>query len=76
MLTVDATFLNDEGDIDVLILDATEATLSYGTSVSDNELVTYTATSSETVTVRVFLYADSGTFYGNNYDLSMVIASP
>ena len=76
ILTVDATFLDAEGDIDVGILDANEATLSYGSSLSDNESVTYTAASAETVTVRVFLYADAGTFYGNNYDLSMVIASP
>jgi hypothetical protein len=76
MIDVDITFLDTEGDVDLQLLDLSGAVLAYGTSVSDDETISYTATNAIDVLVRVYLYGDAGPMFGNNYDMNIALAMP
>jgi hypothetical protein len=74
IFTADVLFVDDEGDIDLQILDTAGGTLSSSGSTSDNESATYTAAADETVYVRVWLWSDAGANGGNTYDLNLTVA--
>jgi hypothetical protein len=72
-LTVDLGFVDDEGDIDLKLFDAAETQLQLSTSTDDNESITHTATFDGAHYVRVYLYADAGSVWGNTYDLTATV---
>jgi len=73
-LTVTAAFLDDEGDVDIKLYDATETQIGLaGVSTTDDETVDYTATAAGLHWINVYLYADAGTLYGNTYALTLTI---
>ncbi len=74
-LDVDLTFSHAEGDIDVQILGFLGIPLASGSSSTDNESVSYTATRFGFFTVRVWLTADTGTVLGNPYDMNVSVGS-
>lgn len=73
-LTVDATFSNAEGDIDLELLDSSGTVVTDSASASDDESITYTAPASGTYFLRVFLYSDAGSTLGNDYGLDVSIS--
>ncbi|MBN95084.1 MAG: hypothetical protein CL928_13620 [Deltaproteobacteria bacterium] len=98
VITAALTFSDVEGDVDVRLYDAAEfatgfdpdnlpsSTLGYGTSVSDDETITYDSTGATTppsgdYVLRVYLYADDDSTncvtcaWGNTYGLT-VTATP
>jgi hypothetical protein len=68
-LTVDALFLDADGDIDVYIIDPSGTQQATGSSTTDDENLTYTATATGLHIVRVRLYSDDGATFGNSYTL-------
>ncbi|MFT5290920.1 MAG: hypothetical protein ACI8QC_003533 [Planctomycetota bacterium] len=64
-LTVDALFIDVDGDIDLRILDAAGSELDLSWTTTDNEQVTYTNASGAAipVSIRVTLYAGDCTTY-------------
>ena len=75
-LTVDVTFANAEGDIDLGVYDPTGAALGSSVSVDDDESVgPITATTSGDHFVLVQLYADAGTIPGNTYDMELTLGT-
>ncbi|HIF24463.1 MAG TPA: hypothetical protein EYQ27_21805 [Gemmatimonadetes bacterium] len=75
MIDVDVTFLDDDGDVDVQLINAAGDVLAYGFSTDDDETLSYSATAAIDVFVRVYLYADAGDF-GNSYDMNIALAVP
>lgn len=67
-ITVDALFIDADGDIDMDLLDASGADLDTSGTVSDNEQVTYTNTTGapQVVTIVVFMFNETDC---SNYDL-------
>ena len=72
-ITVDLTFSDAEGDIDLAILDAAGTWVAGSSSSNDNESATYTATSAGLHQVRAFLYLDAGGQPGNPYDMDLFV---
>lgn len=68
-LTVNVTFTDAEGDIDVQLLDPSGSNVAGGASTTDNETFNYTVTTAGTYALRVWLYADAGSTPGNTYGL-------
>ena len=81
-LTVNLTFVDEEGDIDVRIINADGNTVVFGTSTSDNEEVSFlvdganTDNGAGTYWVRVYLYADAGSEAGNPYSMDVAVGTP
>ncbi len=71
-LTVDLFFADDEGDVDLRVTDPDGAT-TQSLSVSDDESVTIDPTVAGTHLIRVNLYSDAGTVWGNEYDLAVTV---
>lgn len=70
-----AEFDNAEGDIDLYIRTSTNSTLAVSSGSTDDEMTSYTASSTETVYVAVVLFADRGqNIVGNVYDLTLGIS--
>lgn len=70
-LDVDLLFSDAEGDLDLYLRDASDSTtLDAGRSNDDDETASYTASSAETVLIRVRLFADGGPIDGNTYTLT------
>jgi hypothetical protein len=61
---VNCQFTHTEGDIDMALYDSTETLLAESSSVTDNEVIDYTVSSTGTYYVRVY-YGNAG----NSYDL-------
>jgi hypothetical protein len=72
-LTLDTLFDHAEGDINVVLQDASGGTIDTGTSASDHERVAHIAAGAEQVFFRVELFADTGSWPGNEYDLDVAI---
>jgi hypothetical protein len=72
---VDAVFAHAEGDIDLQLRDVWGGVLDTGSTTTDNESVTYTATGDELVRLRVQLTSDAGSFIGNEYDLQVSLVN-
>jgi hypothetical protein len=62
-LTVDVLFTGADGNIDAVLQDSTGAPLDSSTGSTDNEQLTWTATTAATVYVRVFLQSGSCNVY-------------
>lgn len=69
-LDVDVLFSHALGDVDARLYDASGAELDRGTSTTDDEALSHTASSAETVFLRVYGY-DGAT---NDYDLDVTIS--
>ena len=74
-LDVSVLFSHAEGDIDVELIDSAGTVLDSGVSTDDNEsLGPYSAVANTDVLVLVELYADTGSFPGNSYELEVTIS--
>jgi hypothetical protein len=62
-LTVDVLFTGADGNIDAVLQDSTGAPLDSSTGSTDNDQLTWTATTAATVYVRVFLQSGSCNVY-------------
>lgn len=71
--TLDAsvTFSHAEGDIDIQLYNPQGATVVSSVTASDNEQLALQSLNGGTYTLRVYLYADTGSQPGNPYDLSL-----
>lgn len=69
-LTVNLSFVDAEGDIDVELLDPAGTMVAIADTPTDNEQLTYTPSTSGTYVLRVHLYGDAGSIPGNSYTLS------
>ncbi len=74
-LSVALTFLDDEGDIDVTITDASGAFLAGSSSTTDDELAGPVDSDGGWMFVKVRLFADAGVVGGNDYDLELVVGA-
>ncbi|MCB9530706.1 MAG: pre-peptidase C-terminal domain-containing protein [Myxococcales bacterium] len=76
-LTVDATFSDAAGDIDLTLTDSAGVVLASSVSTTDDESLSFTATVGGTYYVRAYLFDDAGT-PGNGYalDIGIVAAVP
>jgi len=70
------TFVDEEGDIDVKIMDATETSLDSSASSTDNEEVAFLSEASATYYIHVRLFSDSGAAVGNPYDMVVETGTP
>ena len=72
-LDVQATFDNDEGDLDIFLYkeDDLVGAVATGTSIDDNEELSYTATEEAMYYFRVALHNDMGVEEGNIYTLDV-----
>jgi hypothetical protein len=76
-LTVDATFTDAEGDIELHLRDPGGQLRAVADSSSDNEtLGPYTTTTSGDFQLRVYLNGDDGSVLGNSYSLDVDIDAP
>ena len=74
-ITVDLEFSHAEGDIDMRFLDSSGSPLRSSTSGTDDESIEYTAETSGTYYIRVYLFADRGSSVGNDYDILVTVDS-
>ncbi len=73
VLTVDLLFVDDEGDIDLRVVDP-DGVPHTSVSVDDNETVTLEDTVAGTHLIRAYLFSDvTGTDVGNLYDLVVTV---
>ncbi len=72
-LQVNPTFVDAEGDIDAYVIDPAGAQVASGVSTSDDEDFTWTATTAGVHLVRVKLFADAGSVFGNTYGLNLTV---
>ena len=70
-ITVDLTFANAEGDIDLGLYNPEGTLVASSASTDDNESLVYTAAIAGTFVVRVRLYADAGAVEGNTYGMDI-----
>lgn len=73
-VTVNVSFSDAEGDIDVQLLNPSGTTVASSATSTDNESFSYTAATTGPHTLRVFLYSDSGATPGNAYALNFQVA--
>ena len=75
-LSVALTFLDDEGDIDVTVTDASGTWLAGSSSTTDDELAGPVASETgEWMFVKVRLFGDAGAVAGNDYDLELSVGA-
>jgi hypothetical protein len=72
-LTVDLTFFDIEGNLDVYLLNSGTVTQGSGTSATDDELITFTAANTATYYVFVDMLTDTGVLPGNAYTLDLTV---
>ncbi len=70
-LTIDATFLDDEGDIDIELFDSALNSIDLGDTVTDNEQAEGINLALGTYFVEVTMFSDAGSVAGNSYDLTV-----
>jgi hypothetical protein len=71
-MSVDLTFSDAEGDVDLRIKDGGGATLASSLSVDDDESIpSFTASATGDYMVQATLWSDAGSFPGNSYDLDV-----
>jgi len=76
-LTVSVLFGDDEGDLDLVVLDPTGDLLGASLSIDDDESVgPVTVDTTGTYLVIVNTFADNGVVPGNGYTMSIVVNSP
>ena len=68
-ITVTMTFPHAEGDVDLRLLDPDGTPQRTSATSSDDEELEYTVDAAGTYFIRVYLYADSGSSIGNEYDI-------
>lgn len=73
-VTVNVTFSDAEGDIDVQLLNAGGTEVALSDSNTDNESIAYTVPSAGPYTLRVYLYGDAGSVPGSAYGLNVQVA--
>jgi hypothetical protein len=73
-VTVNVSFSDAEGDIDVDLLNPAGTSVAAGSSSTDNESFAYTAAAAGRYVLRVYLYADGGANPGNTYALNVQVA--
>ena len=73
-VTVNVSFSDAEGDVDVELLGPSGASVAGSASSTDNESFAYTVATAGTHTLRVLLYADDGATPGNTYALNVQVA--
>jgi hypothetical protein len=56
IVTIDCRFLHADGDVDIYLQDASGAELARSNGAADNEYISWTATSTATVYLRIDLY--------------------
>lgn len=71
-LTIDATFADADGDVDVQLQDAEGRVIAASTTVTDNENISLTIADAGTYYVRVLMYRDEGAA-GAAYALDIVV---
>lgn len=76
VITVDLSFSHAEGDIEISLRGPSGTVLASGATSTDNERITWTAATSGTYVIRVWLYADAGSVPGNTYSMQIAITSP
>jgi len=74
-LEIDALFSHAGGDIDMLLFDPSGGEVDQGFSVDDDEHISFTAPSSGTYRLRVYLYFLSSS-PGNTYRLEVSVSQP
>ena len=76
-LELEALFTHAEGNIDIHLADGAGNVFDSSSSFTDNEALTYTATSAQTVLIQVLLTSDLGLTPGNIYvlDIALGVAS-
>jgi hypothetical protein len=74
-LEVLASFDNAEGDIDLNLYDPSTVYLTSAFSVTDDELLTWTANTDGTHYLEVVLASDNGVTPGNSYDIEFDLVS-
>ena len=76
-LELDALFAHNEGNIDVHFADSAGNVFDSASSFTDNEALTFTAPTTQTVLIQVVLTSDLGLTPGNPYvlDVSLGLAS-
>lgn len=70
-VTVKALFSDAEGDVDAYLRRSSGTTVKWGTTGTDNEILTWTVDADGTYYVRVRMYSDSGAVDGNGYTLDI-----
>ena len=70
-LDLTAMFDSTEGDIDMVLFDASGTEVADTSGVTGTEQIMYTTTSSGAHVLRVFLYRDAGTAPGIDYELTI-----
>ena len=72
-ITVTATFLHAQGDIDLVFFDPFGNIISSSESEDDNEELVANAPTSGTYRILVYLYSDTGDIGGVTYDLDVAV---
>jgi hypothetical protein len=76
-LTIDATFLDSEGDLEMQLRSPTGTLLLVADSTTDNETFgPYTTTVAGDYQLRIYLNGDDGAALGNEYSLDVSIGVP
>ena len=70
-LDVNVAFAHAEGDIDIQLYNSSGATVVSSVTATDDEALSLQSSAGGTYTLRVYLYADTGSSPGNVYDLSL-----
>jgi hypothetical protein len=70
-LSIQVQFTHAEGDIDIVLFDTTGAEAARSDTTGNTESISGTVNVSGTFTLRVFLYADSGSTTGNGYSMTL-----
>jgi hypothetical protein len=71
---LDASFVDAEGDIDLLLQDPSGTVVASSLSFTDDEAITgFTASQTGDYTLQVDLWADAGSFPGTPYDLDIAL---
>lgn len=72
-ISVTIQLSNDEGDINIELLDPGETVVASSESSTDEESLTFTATASGRYLIHVVLFADAGADEGNGYDMNIEV---
>jgi hypothetical protein len=70
-VTIDLAFDDDEGDIDIYLLDESGDEVDFSDGFDDTEQIVYTSPSLEFYRLEVVLVDDTGTVDGNSYDMTI-----
>jgi len=72
-ITIDVTFSHAEGDIQLALINPSGTPVASSESASDDEQIVYTTPGAGIFVISVYLFADLGSFEGNDYELDITI---